>query len=136
MLRDDFWMAITHFMRRLEIRMSEGHNSAAVDMFPVRHAVKILDAFGRAFGALPDDSQPLDEDQKSFLKQAVEGLANDGKVICVRLSLFAETMRSKPWTTQSLQDVGGAQGVGRQRRLPKPDRPRLSLHHPRHQRFG
>ncbi len=112
MLRDDFWMAITHFMRRLEIRIAEGQNSAAVDMFPVRHAIKVLDAFGRAFGTLPDDSQPLNADQKAFLKQAVEGLADDGKVICVRLSLFAETMRSKAWTTKSLQEVGGAHGVG------------------------
>ena len=32
----------------------EGHNSAAVDLFPVRHAEKVLAAFGRAFAALPD----------------------------------------------------------------------------------
>jgi serine/threonine protein kinase len=112
MLRDDFWMAITHFMRSLEIRIAEGQNSAAVDMFPIRHAIKVLDAFGRAFGTLPDDSQPLDADQKAFLKQSVDGLADDGKVICVRLSLFAETMRSKAWTPKSLQEVGGTHGVG------------------------
>lgn len=35
MVRDDFWMAATRFMRALEIRLVEGHNSAAVDLFPV-----------------------------------------------------------------------------------------------------
>ena len=38
MVRDDFWMAATRFMRELEVRLVEGQNSAAVDLFPVRHA--------------------------------------------------------------------------------------------------
>src|SRR5207245_1090551 len=38
MVRDDFWMAATRFMRELEIRLVEGQNSAAVDLFPIRHA--------------------------------------------------------------------------------------------------
>ena len=33
MARDDFWMAATRFMRDLEIRLVEGENSAAVDLF-------------------------------------------------------------------------------------------------------
>jgi len=40
MVRDDFWTAATRFMRELEIRLLEAHNSAAVDLFPVRHAKK------------------------------------------------------------------------------------------------
>ena len=52
MVRDDFWMAVLRFMRELEIRLLEGQNSAAVDLFPIRHAEKVLAAFGRAFGVL------------------------------------------------------------------------------------
>jgi hypothetical protein len=37
-VRDDFWMAATRFMHDLEIRLVEGHNSAAVDLFDLRHA--------------------------------------------------------------------------------------------------
>src|SRR5262249_61888771 len=37
MVRDDLWMAATRFMRELEVRLVEGPNSAAVDLFPVRH---------------------------------------------------------------------------------------------------
>ena len=54
MVRDDFWMAATRFMRDLEIRLVEGQNSAAVDLFDLRHARKVLAAFGRAFGVLPE----------------------------------------------------------------------------------
>jgi serine/threonine protein kinase len=93
LVRDDFWMATTRFMRDLEIRLVEGQNSAAVDLFPVRHAEKVLVAFGRAFGALPESSREVGKEQKQFLEQAVAGLAQEGKVICVRLALFAEMIR-------------------------------------------
>ena len=112
MLRDDFWMAVTRFLRMLEVRLLEDHNLAAVDLFPERHAHKVLAAFGRAFGALPDAGGKLSKDQAEFLKQAVAGLAVEGKVICVHLSLFAEMMKSKPWTTTTLKEVGGTKGVG------------------------
>jgi serine/threonine protein kinase/formylglycine-generating enzyme required for sulfatase activity len=112
MVRDDFWMAATRFMRDLEVRLVEAENSAAVDLFPVRHAVKVLAAFGRAFGALPDSSREVNKDQKEFLKQSIDGLAEDGKVICVRLALFAEMMKGKPWTPATLREVGGTEGLG------------------------
>jgi serine/threonine protein kinase/formylglycine-generating enzyme required for sulfatase activity/energy-coupling factor transporter ATP-binding protein EcfA2 len=112
MVRDDFWMAATRFMRELEIRLLEGQNSAAVDLFPVRHAEKVLGAFGRAFEPLPERLGDAAEEQKQFLEQAVAGLAEDGKVVCVRLALFAEMMKGKPWTLAALKEVGGAEGVG------------------------
>ena len=51
MVRDDFWLAATRFMRDLEIRLVEGDNSALVDLFDPRHAKKVLMAFGRAYGS-------------------------------------------------------------------------------------
>ena len=112
MVRDDFWMAATRFMGALEIPLVEGRNSAAVDLFPVRHAEKVLAAFGRAFGALPDGPGNLAREQRHFVEQAVSGLAQEGKVICVRLALFAQMMKDRPWTPASLRGVGGALGVG------------------------
>ena len=44
--------------------------------------------------------------------QAVSGLAQEGKVVSVRLALFAEMMKGKPWTPAALKAVGGAAGVG------------------------
>ncbi|HKI37906.1 MAG TPA: protein kinase [Gemmataceae bacterium] len=112
MVRDDFWMAATRFMRDLENRLLEGQNSAAVDLFPLRHTHKVLAAFGRAFGSLPESTSELGKDQKQFLEQAVAGLAQEGKVVCVRLALFAEMMKGKSWTPATLKDVGGTAGVG------------------------
>jgi serine/threonine protein kinase/formylglycine-generating enzyme required for sulfatase activity len=112
MVRDDFWMAATRFMRDLEVRLLEAQNSAAVDLFPIRHAEKVLAAFGRAFGILPENPSETTKDQKQFLEQAVSGLAQEGKVICVRLALFAEMMKGKAWTPASLKAVGGTEGVG------------------------
>ena len=110
--RDDFWMAVIRFMRELEIRLLEGHNSAAVDLFDMDHARKVLAAFGRAFGKLPENAGETDKEQKEFLKQAVLGLSPECKVISVRLALFAEMMKDKPWTPASLKAAGGTEGVG------------------------
>jgi formylglycine-generating enzyme required for sulfatase activity len=52
------------------------------------------------------------KEQKEFLKEAVNGLAEEGKVISVRLALFAEMTKCKPWAPSTLKEVGGASGVG------------------------
>ncbi len=112
MVRDDFWMAATRFMRDLEVPLLEAHNSAAVDLFLMRHAEKVLTAFGSAYGTLPDNPNDTSNHQKLFIKESVAGLAEEGKVICVRLTLFAEMMKGKVWTPAALKEVGGTQGVG------------------------
>jgi eukaryotic-like serine/threonine-protein kinase len=110
MVRDDFWLAVSRFMQALEIRVVEGENSRFVDLFDLRHARKVLLAFGRALGALSE--KELSREQDAFLDQAVTGLAQDGKVISVRLALFAEMVKGKPWTPATLREVGGTEGVG------------------------
>lgn len=112
MVRDDFWLAVSRFLRNLEIRLVEGQNSALTDLFDSDHARRVLAAFGRAFGKLPENAGEMDKEQKEFLKQAVSGLAQEGKVISVRLALFAEMMKGKPWTPANLKEVGGTEGVG------------------------
>ena len=112
MVRDDFWLAVSRFLRELEVRLVEGQNIALVDLFDLDHARKVLAAFGRAFGKLPDSLTEVNKDQKSFLKESVAGLAEEGKVICVRLALSAEMMKGKPWTPATLKEVGGTKGVG------------------------
>ncbi len=112
MVRDDFWMAATRFMRDLEIRLVEGENSAAVDLFDLDHARKVLVAFGRAFGRLSENAHDRTRDQIEFVRESVNGLAEDGKVISVRLALFAEMMKSKSWNLSTLKEVGGTKGVG------------------------
>src|SRR5262249_59822693 len=90
----------------------EGRNSALVDLFDLLHARKVLAAFGRAYGRLADDLGHCPPEQQAFLDQAVAGLAQDGKMISVRLALFAEMVQGKPWTPATLKQVGGTEGVG------------------------
>ncbi len=111
-VRDEFWMAATRFMRELEIRLVEGENSAAVDLFDSRHARRVLTAFGRAYGALPEKAAEITSEQKAFLDQALTGLEEGGKIIPVRLALFAEMVKGKTWTPSSLRALGGTAGVG------------------------
>jgi serine/threonine protein kinase/formylglycine-generating enzyme required for sulfatase activity len=112
MVRDDFWMAATRFLQELEIRLVEGQNSAAADLFDLRHARKVLAAFGRAYGALPEKAAEGTKEQNAFLDQAVAGLAQERKVISVRLVLFAEMVKGMSWTPATLKEVGGTEGVG------------------------
>jgi len=110
MVRDDFWLAVSRFLSELEIDILQGQNSALVDLFDARHARKVLAAFGRAYGVLPE-GRPTDE-QNGFLDQAVAGLAQDGKIICVQLALFAEMVKGKHWRPATLKEIGGVAGVG------------------------
>jgi serine/threonine protein kinase/formylglycine-generating enzyme required for sulfatase activity/tetratricopeptide (TPR) repeat protein len=112
LVRDDFWLAASRFMRDLEIRLVEGENSVLVDLFDPRHAKKVLMAFGQAYGALPERIEDFQKNQENFLDQTISGLTQDGKIIPVRLALFAETVKGKPWTPLTFREVGGAQGIG------------------------
>jgi serine/threonine protein kinase/formylglycine-generating enzyme required for sulfatase activity len=112
MVRDDFWLAVSRFVQELEVDLVPGRNIALVDLFDLDHARKVLTAFGCAFGKLPEKPAEFSKEQKDFLKQAVSGFSQGNKVICVRLALFAEMMKGRPWTLASLKEVGGTEGVG------------------------
>jgi PAS domain-containing protein len=112
LVRDEFWLAISRFLRELEVRLVEGENSALVDLFDPLHAREVLAEFGRAYGRLPDRPAPLTSEQERFLDLTVEGLAEGGKVIPVRLSLFAEMAKGRPWVPATLRALGGAEGIG------------------------
>jgi hypothetical protein len=112
LVRDDFGMAATRFMGSLEMPILQGQNFATVDLFDLRHARRVLAEFGRAFGCLPADLSRLSGAQERFLDQAAAGLAQDGKVIPVRLALFAEMVKSRPWLPATLKQLGGAEGIG------------------------
>ena len=109
MVRDDFWLAVSRFMGDLHIELVQGQNIALVDLFDLRHAKNVLAAFGRAFGRV---NEPASKEQEAFLDQGVQGLSQDGRVISVRLALFAEMVKGKGWTPAALKEIGGTEGVG------------------------
>ena len=112
MVRDDFWVPATRFMQELEVRVVEGHNAALIDLFDTLHARKVLEEYGKAYGRLPVDSAYMSPDLHAFLDATVQGLAQCGKVICVRLALLAEMLKGRAWDLATLTQVGGAEGLG------------------------
>jgi hypothetical protein len=112
MVRDDFWMAATSFFDDLETDLILRQNAAAVDLFDPRHAHKVLRAFGTVYGKLPERTGDFSRDEHAFLDQAIAELVQGGKIIPVQLSLFAEMLKGKPWTFDTLHEIGGTQGVG------------------------
>jgi formylglycine-generating enzyme required for sulfatase activity/tetratricopeptide (TPR) repeat protein len=112
LVRDDFWLAVSRFMAELEVELLQGQNTSLVDLFDPRHAHKVLTAFGTAYGNVPERTGEISRDRHAFLDRAVADLAQDGKVVPVRLALFAEMMKGKPWTPATLREVGGTEGVG------------------------
>ena len=110
LVRDDFWMAITRFLDELELE--RGCELRTVDLFSLEHARKVLAAFGTAFGDLPERETARTDEHREFLTQAVQAVAENEKVICVRLAVFAEMMKGRPWTPASLKRAGGVEGLG------------------------
>jgi formylglycine-generating enzyme required for sulfatase activity len=112
LVRDEFWLAVSRFLRELEVPLVEGSNAGLADLFDPLHARKVLAEFGRAFGRLPPRPAEPAPEQARFLDEAIAGLTQDGNVVPVRLSLFAEMVRGRPWDPATLRAVGGAEGVG------------------------
>jgi serine/threonine protein kinase/formylglycine-generating enzyme required for sulfatase activity len=112
LVRDDFWLAASRFLKELEVDIVQGRNLALVDLFDLDHARKVLATFGRAFGKLPESARETTREQRDFLDRAVSELSEENKVVCVRLALFAEMMKGRPWTPAALRGVGGAEGLG------------------------
>ena len=112
MVREDFWISVSRFLREVDVPILERENSAMVDLFDMDHAAKVLGLFGKAYGKLPDSTKDWSADQNEFVRQATQGLSHNDKVISVQIALFADMMKQKPWTTAALQSVGGIEGVG------------------------
>lgn len=117
MVRDDFWMSTDQFMKSIEVSMRDRHNIMSLPLMDERHARKVLIAYGRAFERLPRKSKDnkegtLTRPQKLFVQEAIKSLSDDGKVICVHLSVFAQIAKDREWTSSELRNLGGLQGVG------------------------
>ncbi len=113
LVRSDFWMSISRFFECLKINLDRAHNTHSVDLFGESHAHHVLHLFGIAYGQLPAESGALSAEQADFLALAVRELSDEGEVIPVRLSLFAEMMKKRPWTRDEFKRIGGTGGIGR-----------------------
>jgi serine/threonine protein kinase/formylglycine-generating enzyme required for sulfatase activity len=112
-VRDDFWMAVTRFLRAVDVPLVLGGNAAAVELFDAHHTRTVLEGFGRALGQLPETGGAVTEDAVRFLEEVSRGLADAaGRVIPMRLILFTEVVRHRAWTPETLHNLGGVDGIG------------------------
>jgi formylglycine-generating enzyme required for sulfatase activity len=113
LVRDDFWMALTRFLRAVDVPLVQGGNAAAVELFDARHTRKVLEGFGRSLGQLPEAGGAATAKAALFLDEVSRGLADaEGRVIPMQVSLFTEVVRRRPWTPETLRAMGGVDGIG------------------------
>lgn len=112
LIRDDFWMSASQFMNHLDMRVQEGVNALAIPLFDRKHARKVLSGYGRALHSLPDYGVPLSSSQKKFIELAVEQMSENGHVVPIHLSMFAQMLDSDSWHLNELKKQGGWQGIG------------------------
>ncbi len=108
-VRDDFVLGISSFMDEIEEALQQNQNFATVEPFGIAHAVQVLAAFGRAYGAIDDPPTPP---QSAFLEEAVRGFAAIGRIDPLQIALLSEMIKGKPWTLPTLKDLGGISGLG------------------------
>ena len=109
LVREEYLGAL---LRSLKIDLRPALNCAEVGPFGEEHSRSVLTAFGRGYGRLPAPPEEPTPEQVAFVERAVAELGTGGKVICVHIALFADMVRERPWTAVTLDQVGGAQGVG------------------------
>ena len=112
MVRDDFWMAADPVHARPGGRAPRGRERRPGR--PVRPAPRPEGARGVRPGLrrLPGTDGALTRDQETSSTRRSRAWPRTGKVISVRLALFAEMVKGKPWTPATLKEVGGTEGVG------------------------
>ncbi len=111
LVRDEFWTEISQFMQMMESALLDGINAANHPLMNKVHARRVLESFGRAYEMLPNFDSELTASQRKFIDLAIDGLAKDESVLCVRIAMFAELMRNYPWETQTIIGFGGVDGA-------------------------
>ncbi len=112
LIRDEYWISTSRLFEQLGIDLRERENVQRLDRFEKEHATKVLYMIGRAYGKLPETQGDLSTHQASFLDQVVKELADDDRITCVHLTLFAEMFRSRDWSLKELRKLGGLSAVG------------------------
>jgi formylglycine-generating enzyme required for sulfatase activity len=115
LVRDEFKVAAHRFMKFLEIEQRENFNYALIDLLDADFAREVLFEYGRGYRRLPETTAELTGDQKTFLDRVIADLRNeeDGKVVSVQLALLAQMLESQSWLPATLDQIGGAAGIGR-----------------------
>ena len=96
-------MAVNSFEKQLGVEFRRTLRTRyGIDLFDPHHARKVLMAFGRGFGQLPDDPKDLSDNQKDFwIKRG--GTDREGRSSRFGWRCLPGWFRGKPWTTETLR---------------------------------
>lgn len=108
-VREDFFREASTFMKVIEEPLLQNANFATIERFGKQHARRVLTGFGIALQAINPDAP--DWAAEKFVEQAVDALAEEGRVTPVRLAMLTEMLRDSPWTPATLRQVGGMEGL-------------------------
>lgn len=108
-VREDFFREASSFMKAIEEPLLQNANFATLERFGKAHARRVLTGFGIALQAINPNTP--DWSAEKFVEQAVDALAEEGRVTPVRLAMLTEMLRDSPWTPATLRQVGGMEGL-------------------------
>ena len=112
LIRDDFWVEASQFMKAIEQKIEESKNAMALPLLDTRHARNLLISYGKSIGCISQGE--LAKQQERFAKEAIEEISDYHKVICVRLIVLCEVFKNRDWTVSEIQKIGGWDGIGRE----------------------
>lgn len=108
-VREDFFRQASSFMKTIEEPLQQNSNFATIERFGKPHARRVLTGFGIALQAINPDAP--DWAAEKFVEQAVDAMAEDGRVTPVRLAMLTEMLSNAAWTPATLRQVGGREGL-------------------------
>jgi serine/threonine protein kinase/formylglycine-generating enzyme required for sulfatase activity len=112
MIRDDFYLAAARLMNQIDVPIVTDQNFKLLDLFDSENASRVLVRFGESYGRFPQGSGSLSTDQQAFMKEVVDGLSEDNKIVSVRLSLLADMLKGREWVPSTIRSIGGLDGIG------------------------
>lgn len=98
-VRDDFWVELSKFMRTVEEPMREGENMMAIEPFTTEHAEAVLFKIGTIVKQPSKDQQT----RRKFIERGIEIIQTEGYVPPVRLALFVEITKDFPWEAETIR---------------------------------
>jgi len=110
-VRDEAWIAATEFMRMLECGIEQWKNARAIELLDRHHARRLLEMAGRGYGSLPPHPELLAEPQTEFLSQAIDEMADRGRVLPIQLAMFVKMAKLQRWHPTALNHSGGVHGA-------------------------
>jgi hypothetical protein len=133
LVREEYWTATEDFMvRQLRVPLDTRWNAQLLPLFGIRHARRVLGMFGQWHQQLSAVELEWSDEQREFLKEAVDGLAQRGEVVPVRLAVLSEMFREQEWSAARLRSLGGAAGVGTRFLEQQFSPPQAPVRHSRH----